>query len=460
MVFSSIPFVFFFLPACLLLYFLLPWKLVKNLVLLVFSLIFYAWGEPIYVILMVLNILFNFGLGLFMDKIPEWKRFLLILGLLVNIALLGFFKYAGFFIDSVNSLCGTALQVPQIALPIGISFYTCQTLSYVIDLYRGNIKVQKNPILFGVYITMFPQLIAGPIVRYTDIEADLNDRKISLPDLGEGFLLFLLGLAKKVILANNIGKLYEATGFQYGEVPVLTAWLGLIAFGLQLYFDFSGYSDMAIGLGRMLGFHFPDNFNSPYAAKSITDFWRRWHMTLGTWFREYVYIPLGGNRVKPLRHILNIMIVWGLTGLWHGASLNFLLWGFYYGVLLIFEKYVLSRWKKKPKGLMETWTLVLVFLGWGLFVSTNSSELWWTFSNLFDTAGQYLLDGNSCYLFVQNILLLIAAICCATPMAKQVKNRLVTEHSLISTVVALFLFIICIAFMVSDTYNPFLYFRF
>ncbi len=460
MVFSSTVFLFFFLPACLLLYYVLPGKWTKNVVLLLFSLVFYAWGEPIYVILMILNILFNWVMGLFMEKIPGWRKFILIVTIVVDIGLLGFFKYYGFLVDVFNSVTGLSLTAHKLALPIGISFYTFQTLSYVIDLYRGKIRVQKNPLLFGLFVTMFPQLIAGPIVRYEVVENALTERTVSLEGLGKGMARFIFGLAKKVLLANLLGVVFESTGVQAGPVPVMGAWLGLIAFGLQLYFDFSGYSDMAIGLGKMFGFDFPENFDAPYGAHSVTDFWRRWHISLGSWFREYVYIPLGGNRVGIVRHILNIMIVWFLTGFWHGAAYNFILWGLYYGLLLIFEKYVLLKWKSMPKALGSVWTLLAVFLGWGLFLCDSMQEVGTVFMNLFGASGSGWISTNSVFNLLSGIVIVVIGALCAVPFAKKLREKIMTSGLVAVIPVCLVLLILSVAFVVTENYNPFLYFRF
>ena len=343
MIFSSIFFLFVFLPITLLLYFLVPWKL-KNAVLLIVSLIFYAWGEPVYVFLMLFSIVFNYISGIEIHKYREddnqkFLRFSFWFTVAVNLAILGFFKYYGFLLDNINAILPVDIPYRELALPVGISFYTFQTLSYIIDVYKGEVPVQKNFINFGTYVTMFPQLIAGPIVRYADIDAQLVQRQLSLYKFGQGVAWFLRGLGKKVLLANNIGMTFDAiVAIAPDQRSVLTAWIGCLAYAMQIYFDFSGYSDMAVGLGKMFGFEFVRNFNYPYISKSITDFWRRWHISLSTWFREYVYIPLGGNRVSRLKHVRNILVVWMLTGFWHGAAWNFMFWGLYYGLLLLREK--------------------------------------------------------------------------------------------------------------------------
>lgn len=368
MVFSSLLFLFRFLPAVLLVYYIVPQRL-QNLVLLIFSLGFYAWGEPVYIILMLVSILVSYTGGLFVDWFQKMRRrkaakVVLIVSSVINLSLLAFFKYADFVVETVNSLTGVGIAMLHLALPIGISFYTFQTISYIMDVYRGEATVQKNLISFGAYVTMFPQLIAGPIVQYkiidtqlripykimrssSDVACSVGVRKEKIEQFADGIQRFMIGLGKKVLLANNIGALWDTVqSMNYAQIPVLTAWIGLAAYTFQIYFDFSAYSDMAIGLGRMFGFRFLENFNYPYISKSITEFWRRWHISLGTWFREYVYIPLGGNRMGRGRYIRNIFIVWLLTGIWHGASWNFLIWGVYYGVLLLAEKLIFGKYLK------------------------------------------------------------------------------------------------------------------
>ena len=457
MVFSSLTFLLIFLPLTLLLYWLLPGKL-KHLSLTVMSLIFYAWGEPVYVLLMLYSILLNYGLGLLMGQEPGHKKQVLVFGVILNLAMLGLFKYAGFFVSNVKTLFGITLKLPEIALPVGISFYTFQALSYVIDLYRGKIKVQRNLISFACYITMFPQLIAGPIVRYESIEAELMDTKLSLPKFGEGSLRFLKGLFKKVLLANTMGALFEY--LSPGTGSVLSAWLKVIAFTLQIYFDFSGYSDMAVGLGKMLGFTFPENFDHPYVSSSVTEFWRRWHMSLGTWFREYVYIPLGGNRVSVLKHIRNILVVWLLTGLWHGAGWSFILWGLYYGLLLLFEKYVVQR-VNLPKVLGIFLTLLAVMAGWVLFFSDDLSSAAAVFkamigigTKLTDRAGLYALTSYG-------IPMLVSAFFCLPFLSRWYERMMRLRWVQILTVpAAVLIFVWILAALITESYNPFLYFRF
>src|SRR5574344_710624 len=346
MVFSSIPFIFFFLPLFLIIYYLVPNKY-KNYILLIFSLIFYAWGEPIYILLMIFTTYMDYLNGRVYLKSGNHKKKYLIISLVIDLGLLFFFKYSDFLIGTINTLFNINIPLLNLGLPIGISFYTFQTLSYSIDVYRGNVEPEKNYLRYLTYVSMFPQLIAGPIVRYDSISHELVNRKINFTMISNGFTRFLIGLFKKVLLANNIGYLFTVISTNYVNSSVLLLWLGIISFTFQIYFDFSGYSDMAIGLGKMLGFNFLENFNYPYIAKSITDFWHRLHISLSTWFRDYLYIPLGGNRCSIIKNIRNILIVWALTGLWHGASYNFLLWGIYYGIILIIEKFILNKYIDK-----------------------------------------------------------------------------------------------------------------
>ena len=461
MVFSSLNFLFIFLPITLLLYFILPERL-KNLVLLIASIIFYAWGEPVYVILMLLSILFNYfsGLQLSAARNDKKRKKQLVLSIIVNLLLLGFFKYFGFLISTFNAIFGSNIASPELSLPIGISFYTFQALSYVIDVYRKNVRTQKNIINFAMYITMFPQLIAGPIVKYSDIENQITNRRITLSQAGEGVERLVLGLAKKVLLANNLGLLYT-TIQAADERSFLTAWLGAAAYTMQIYFDFSGYSDMAIGMGKMLGFDFPENFNYPYLAKSITDFWRRWHITLSSWFRDYLYIPLGGNRVAPVRHILNIFIVWMLTGLWHGAGWNFVLWGVYYGIILILEKYVLTPLCKNfPTWIKHIYTIILVMLGWVIFSNTDFACMGTYLSNLFGSGTIGLVDADFWYYLKSNLILIVLSIIACSPAFKNLFIRITQKKAAAALVITIVLLLLCVAFLVFGSYNPFLYFRF
>ena len=389
MVFSSILFIFAFLPIALGLYTLVP-KQGKNLILLLVSLFFYAWGEPVYVFLMLFTIVFDFGMGIFMEKKPHLvRKRIFIFTVIVNLSFLFFFKYWGFLLDTINQLFSLSIPYTPLPLPIGISFYTFQILSYVVDIYLGKVPVQKNIVSFGLYVTMFPQLIAGPIVRYKDIDDQLSDRVMNQEKFGIGVERFIQGLGKKVLLANNIGYVWTLiSAMDVGEMSVLTAWIGIIAFTFQIYFDFSGYSDMAIGLGKMFGFEFLENFNYPYISRNVSEFWRRWHISLGTWFREYLYIPLGGNRVAIPRLFLNLCIVWLLTGLWHGASWNFVIWGGYYGLILFTEKVFLNRLLEKlPTFIQHTYTLLLVVIGWVLFASPDMGFALSYLQVMFFTAG-------------------------------------------------------------------------
>ena len=460
MVFSSVIFVFFFLPACLLLYFAVPGIRAKNAVLLLFSLVFYAWGEPVYIVLMLLSVLMNYAFGRYMERIPGWKKGILAAAVFLNLAVLGFFKYFGFAAEIFTSLTGLPVKVHGLPLPIGISFYTFQALSYVIDVYRGKEEAQKSLPDFALYISMFPQLIAGPIVRYQTVAGQLGSRTVNGEGLGRGMARFVFGLAKKVLLANLLGKVFEATGFQLQPVSVLSAWIGLAAYSLQIYFDFSAYSDMAIGLGKMLGFDFQENFDAPYGSASVTEFWRRWHISLGTWFREYVYIPLGGNQVSAARHVFNIMTVWALTGLWHGAAWNFVLWGVYYGVLLLLEKYVVFRMMKVPRFIGHAVTVLLVFLGWGLFLCSSLTEVGCAFANLFGVGAQALFDAPALGLLRQYGALLAASAVLACPFALTLRKKLTEQHPVLLALAAAVLFFLCTAFLATDNYNPFLYFRF
>ncbi len=468
MVFSSIIFIFAFLPITLLLYYIAP-EILKNPVLLFFSLIFYAWGEPVYVVLMIFSILFNYVMGLDIEeRLKIGKRTArrsLIFTVAVDIGLLGFFKYYGFFTENLNAVLPFHLPAVDVTLPVGISFYTFQTLSYVIDIYRGETKVQRNLIAFGTYVTMFPQLIAGPIVQYKDIDQQLRERRLSRDQIGEGAAQFVRGLTKKVIFANNIGAVFTTlTAQDIGEMSVLSAWLACIAYTFQIYFDFGGYSDMAIGLGKMLGFEFLPNFNHPYTAASITDFWRRWHISLSTWFRDYIYIPLGGSYVKPAKHIRNMFVVWLFTGLWHGAAWNFAFWGIYYGVLLTIEKYfLLDRLERAPKPLQHTYTMAVVMIGWVFFSSPSLGSAVSLLRVMFGLGDHAFVDDMGLYYLTSNLLLIGVMALAATPALHRVLNRMITLFGRPkATAIAIYMamFILCVSFLVNETYNPFLYFRF
>ncbi len=464
MVFSSLVFLFAYLPFTLLVYYLVPRK-ARNLFLFFINLVFYGWGEPMLVFLMLFNIVFNYLGGYFVDKYrgnAKRKKLFLILTCSLDLLILAIFKYAGMIAETINLL--PFLRIPQlkISLPIGISFYTFQTMSYVIDVYRSDAPVSKSLINFGTYVALFPQLIAGPIVRYRDVADQLRNRRETLDQFTLGVRRFCVGLGKKVLIANSMGALTSAV-FESGERNgVFGTWLGIIAYTFQIYFDFSGYSDMACGLGNMLGFEFLKNFNYPYIARSVTDFWRRWHISLSTWFREYVYIPLGGNRRGAKRQILNLLIVWGLTGLWHGASYNFLLWGLYYGLILILEKFVFARFLEKlPAFFQHVYTLLIVIFGWGLFYFTETRALFSFFGDLFDfTSG--LIGAKALSLLLRYLPILLIAAVASTPLAKKLceKLRAASWFWVPETVYCAAILLLSTASLVSQSYNPFLYFRF
>lgn len=466
MLFSSVVFLFTFLPITLLLYYLVPQR-AKNAVLLIVSLIFYAWGEPVYIFLMMISILFNYFSGLDIASKAEDRRAgkrSLVFTVIVNLLILGFFKYYGFVVTNLNAVLPFDIPCRELTLPIGISFYTFQTLSYIIDLYRGRVNVQTNLIDFGAYVTMFPQLIAGPIVCYADVEKQLRCRRVSLAKFGQGASLFIVGLAKKVLLANTIGAIYEEVAAMSG-MSVLTAWIGCFAYTFQIYFDFSGYSDMAVGLGKMFGFDFLQNFNYPYVSKSVTEFWRRWHMSLGGWFRDYVYIPLGGNRVSVPRHLMNLLIVWFLTGLWHGASWNFIVWGLYYGVILIIEKYITGRLLDKlPEGVCVVYNMLLVMIGWVLFFSPDLGSALTYLGRMFGSGVSGIVDRQAWYLITTNWLLWLMLIVGSTPIMHRLGKILIQdeEHPRVGLGVILYtgMFLLSVAYLVTESYNPFLYFRF
>lgn len=465
--FSSLVFLFVFLPFVILIYYILP-KHLRNLVLLLASLVFYAWGEPVYVFVMIFSICFNFACGLLIEKFQHNKnsKIVLIISLIINLGILGFFKYYGFLIDNLNFVFGINLPVKEYALPVGISFYTFQALSYVIDVYLGKVPIQKNIISFGTYITMFFQLVAGPIVQYDDIRAQLTDRKESLYKFGEGAEVFIKGLAKKVLLANNIGLLWSSVkSTPIGELTVLSSWLGILAFTFQIYFDFSGYSDMAIGLGKMFGFELVENFRYPYMSKSVTEFWRRWHISLGSWFREYVYIPLGGNRNGKLNQFRNLLVVWFATGLWHGANWNFIIWGLYFGVLLIIEKtFFDKRGKESSSGFGHLYTMLVVIVGWVIFEFEDLSHLTSFLKVMFGFGKVPFLNRQGLYYLYTNIILFVICAICSTPLLSNIiKNLRKKRGSLFNTamITGYFLLILILtAYLVNETYNPFLYFRF
>lgn len=464
MLFSSIIFLFYFLPIVLLLYFIVP-KKAKNIVLLIASIFFYSWGEPVYVFLMIFSAIFNYCMAIDIGrekKRGETGRKTLIFTVIVNLFILSFFKYYGFLMDTVNGILGTSIPYTALSLPIGISFYTFQALSYIFDVYRGNVKIQLNPLKFTLYLALFPQLIAGPIVKYKDIAEQLDHREITLEKFGHGTWRFIIGLGKKVILANNLGALHTSILALSGdEISVLSYWIGIIAYTLQIYFDFSGYSDMAIGLGKMFGFEFLENFNYPYISRTITEFWRRWHMSLSTWFREYVYIPLGGNRVTKPRHILNLLIVWSLTGLWHGASWNFVAWGMYYGILLILEKYILGKHLEKLRpSLQHIYAMLIVMIGWVFFSCETLTAALDFLKVMFFAGGVPVVNMHTLYLIRTNWVFLLLGCICSTPEPIRQFEKLRSRFGIFSIALILGLLVLCTAYLIFSSYNPFLYFRF
>ena len=472
MLFSSIVFLFTFLPAVLVLYYLLPERF-HNPVLLLASLIFYAWGEPVYIFLMLLSILFNYFSGLDIARNLTDRRLAkrsLIFNIVVNIAILGFFKYEGFVLDSLNAVLPVHITYHPLALPIGISFYTFQILSYIIDVYRGNVKVQKNILNFALYVTMFPQLIAGPIVQYADVEEQLVNRKSSWNKFGEGCMYFIRGLAKKVLLANTSGMIFtEVTGLGKGNVSVLSAWLGAFAYMFQIYFDFSGYSDMAVGLGKMFGFEFCMNFNYPYIAKSITEFWRRWHISLSSWFRDYVYIPLGGNRVSKSRHIFNLMVVWFLTGLWHGAAWNFIVWGLYNGLFIMLERLFKNQFEKIPAVIKHIYLILVVDIGFVFFYFKDIGKAFAYIRVMFG-GGPSASSTDFGVTFMNYIYFIILAVILCAPVSQLLKRfaqKVETSSAFGTAVVGVVrnvsffvILVVCTAMLAGNSYSPFLYFQF
>ena len=466
MVFSSTIFLCVYLPLVLLGYYICP-KKGRNLFLLIVSLVFYAWGEPKYVFLMIFSILVNYIFGRLMDKNrgrQKRMKLLLVLSVVIDLGLLSVFKYTDFVITNINAIFGSSFDLLNIALPIGISFYTFQAMSYTIDVYRDDVRVQKNLIDFGMYITMFPQLIAGPIVRYADVQDQLAERSVTTADFSEGVMRFVVGLGKKVLLANQMGAVWSDIYALGGDVSALMAWTGAIAYTFQIYFDFSGYSDMAIGLGRMFGFKFPENFRYPYQSVSITDFWRRWHITLSTWFKEYLYIPLGGNRRGLARQALNLLIVWSLTGFWHGAGWNFVMWGLYYFVILFIEKlFLLKALDKLPKFFRHVYALLLIIIGWVIFASDDVSVLLPYLGSMFGANGA--IGGMDVYTLLTKAVLLI--ICCIASTELPKKLFLSAAGAMnekaaftLKSVLTIALLAMSMILLIGDSYNPFLYFRF
>jgi membrane bound O-acyl transferase MBOAT len=470
MLFSSLTFLFGFLPILLILYFILKKRKYKNIVLLIFSLIFYAWGEPKYIFLMLLTILIVYIFGILIDKFDKenkkiLKKISLIICIILVLGSLIFFKYSNFLIENVNLAFKAKIKPLNIVMPIGISFYTFQILSYIIDLYNKKIKLQKNYFSLALYVSLFPQLIAGPIVRYETVEEEIDNRKETKEDVISGTKRFIIGLSKKVIIANQMALLADLIFNKHnGAYGTTIIWLGTLAYTLQIYFDFSGYSDMAIGLGRIFGFHFLENFDYPYISKSVTEFWRRWHISLSTWFRDYVYIPLGGNRVNKFKWIRNIILVWLLTGLWHGAAWNFIIWGIYYGLLLLFEKLFFDRiLKKLPTIINWLYTFIIVMIGWMIFRSNSLNELLLFIKTMFvykQTDWLTILADN---LSTFNALMFVLpAFILSFPILKKIKEKYSgkTIYIILTNILLLMLFIMCIVYLTSSSYNPFIYFRF
>ena len=459
MVFSSLLFLFRFLPIALLIYYLMPRK-GKNFALLVLSMIFYAWGEVRYLPIMVVSILVDYFCG---QGIKRWgqkpalRRMFLIFSMVLNLGMLFFFKYTNFFLENISAITGLALPQLSLTLPLGISFYTFQTMSYTIDVYRGKVEAEDNIIDFGAFVVLFPQLIAGPIVKYSDVAYELKHRQMETGRMAEGVRLFIMGLASKVLIANNVGALWtEIEGLSMTDISTPLAWLGALAFSLQIYFDFSGYSLMAIGLGKLLGFDFPQNFNYPYISPSITDFWRRWHMTLSSWFREYLYIPLGGNREGQWKTYRNMLIVWAATGFWHGASWNFVLWGLFFFVMLVLEKAWLAPHMARHQGISRVWVLFLLLCSWMLFAITDLGRLGEYFTRMFVPQG----GGNWLYYLRNYGVSLVLGCVLSVPVLKKFYDKWLCRHRWIETVLLGGLLTLSVAYLVDATYNPFLYFRF
>ena len=461
MLFSSIPFLYYFLPAVLIVYFAVP-RMLKNAVLLLFSLIFYGWGEPKLLALMVFTIAMFFFCGLMIERArsERGKKLWLTVSVVISLTLLGIFKYADFFIDSVNAVTGLSIPLLRLALPVGISFYTFQSLSYTIDVYRGKVPAQRNPISFGAYVALFPQLIAGPIVRYIDVARELEERQHSWEDACLGIRRFLIGFSKKIILADNFALLMKLFR-ESDEKSVLFYWMYAVAFMLNIYFDFSGYSDMAIGLGRVFGFRFIENFNYPYLSKSVTEFWRRWHMSLGSWFRDYVYIPMGGNRVSKPRWVFNILTVWMLTGLWHGASWNFVLWGLMFAVLLLIEKWIPAL-QKLPGVLRHGYVLLLVMLSFVLFNADSLSQAGSDIGGLAGVGGIPAVTAQTLYYLRSYGPLFLIGFVGATPLVRDAARRIgdTKAGAVLEPLVLILLLLVCTGYLVDGSFSPFLYFRF
>lgn len=433
------------------------------------SLIFYAWGEPVYIFIMIFSTVFDYVNGLIIERYQNQRiipKIVLITSIVVNLGILGFFKYYSFAVSNLNSLFNIDIPLLNLPLPVGISFYTFQTLSYTIDVYRGKVPAQKDIITFGTYVTMFPQLVAGPIVKYGDVEKQLSFRKENLETFGEGAEAFILGLSKKVLIANNIGLLWDnVKSTPIADLTVLSAWLGIIAFTFQIYFDFSGYSDMAIGLGKMLGFDLVKNFDYPYISRSVSEFWRRWHISLGSWFREYVYIPLGGNRRGLLNQIRNLLIVWFLTGLWHGANWNFIVWGMYFGFFIILEKIFLGKiLQNSSRVFTHIYTMVIVIIGWVFFEFDTLGQSIAFIKTMFGLAGIKTFDHQALYYLYTNLIILVIAGICSTPVIRNIFRRIKVKQQrafyAVLPLIYMFLMFFSTAYLVNESYNPFLYFRF
>lgn len=471
MVFSSIPFIFLFLPIFALIYYIVPFK-AKNYVLLVFSLVFYAWGEPVYIVLMLAVTLINYFAGLIIDRLDDnsKRKLILVIAVVLSVSALGYFKYADFLINNLNAIFSLNIGNLNVRLPIGISFFTFQTLSYTIDLYKKDIEVEKNYAFFLMYVSMFPQLIAGPIVRFSTIQNELRNRKITADGFYSGMLRFCLGLFKKVLIANQIGKLWDYFNTtDTTQMSVLGGWLGLLAFTIQLYFDFSAYSDMAIGMGNMMGFHFLENFNYPLSATSITDFWRKWHISMSTWFRDYIYIQLGGNRCSKIKNVRNIVIVWFTTGLWHGASWNFVLWGMFHAIFLLAEKNIYGALlNKASKIIQHFYSIFLVVTGFAIFAMPDFNRLFNYFKAVFGFGNNAILSNDFLYYLDNFKFVLLVSLVLSFPVYPYLKEKLqnmknrVFKFTLqgISIIAFIFLFLSGISSLVADSYNPFLYFRF
>ena len=466
MLFSSIPFLYYFLACVLILYFMVPGKM-KNIVLLLSSLFFYAWGEVSYVALMVITIILGYLFGLLVERCSteKGKKSVLTISVITFVGILGYFKYADFFVSNFNAVTGLDVPLLKVALPIGISFYTFQVMSYVVDVYRGTAKVQYNPFTLATYVSMFPQLIAGPIVRYADVAEQLEHRVHSVDKAALGIRRFVLGLSKKILIANALGELCEIFKASGGK-SVAFYWLYAVAFTLHIYYDFSGYSDMAIGLGKIFGFEFMENFNYPYISKSITEFWRRWHMSLGTWFRDYVYIPLGGNRVSKPRWLFNIFAVWFLTGFWHGASWNFIVWGLYFAVILMLEKLILLPILEKSGPLKHVYVMLLVIISFVIFNAADMTEAFAYIGGMFGAGGVPVASAEAVYYFKSNLAVLLIAVVGATPFCKNFVAKIRENKTgalileVLEPMVLVGLMLLVTAYLVDGSFNPFLYFRF